>query len=593
MRQLISTIALSLGLITAFAPRLAAQSHGLPAGFAPGEEAKLHSYFHPRSSTSFTAPPSFPVRSMAEWEEIDQLVITWTSYTSTLRQIVRYAVDETNVLIICTDSNAVKSNLQTNGIPTTRVSFLQRPFDSVWMRDYGANTVYQNTVDSVLLVEWIYNRPRPDDDVLPEAIATKLGLPLYATTAAPHDLVNTGGNFHTDGMGTAFASELILDENAPGNSYGVTPKTAADIDTILHAYMGIERFITMPTLPYDGIHHIDMHWRLLDEETLLVGEYPAGMADGPQIEANLQYVLANHLSVWGTPYRVVRIQMPPDGSGLYPSQGPAWNPGDYRTYTNNVFVNRTLLLPIYEQQYDTAAIRVLKEELPGFRIIGIDCNSIIQASGALHCITREVGSADQLQIAHQRLRNTTNTTTPYGVTATIRHRSGITSATLYWTTDTLAGFQSVSLNPGSLVDNFYGSIPAQPAGTRVYYYIQATAMNGKTQVRPMTAPQGWWKFDVLGPVANTPGIDAHWRLDAPFPNPASAITCIPVYTPAPLNGRLSLYDMHGRLVEVLHQGGFPAGESKYFIQAQALAAGPYLLRLESESGSQSRHLMIR
>ena len=44
---------------------------------------------------------------------------------------------------------------------------------------------------------------------------------------------------------------------------------------------------------YDGIHHIDMHMKLLDESTLLVSEYPTGVADGPQIEANLQYVLSN------------------------------------------------------------------------------------------------------------------------------------------------------------------------------------------------------------------------------------------------------------------------------------------------------------
>lgn len=590
--RLLTPLLLLAACFTLAAPTHA-QSHGLPAGFAPGEEAALHSYLAPRSTSAFTAPPNFPLRAMAEWEEIDQLVITWTSYTSTLRQIVRYAVDETNVLIVCTDSNAVKNNLTTNGIPLTRVSFLQRPFDSVWMRDYGANTVYQNAVDSVLLVEWIYNRPRPNDDVLPEAIATELGLPLYATTAAPTDLVNTGGNFHTDGFGTAFASELILDENAPGNSYGVTPKTAADIDSILHNFMGIDRFITMPTLPYDGIHHIDMHWRLLDEETLLIGEYPSGMADGPQIEANLQYVLANHLSVWGTPYRVVRIQMPPDANGLYPSQGPAWNPGDYRTYTNNVFVNRTLLLPVYEQQYDSNAIRILKEELPGFRIIGIDCNSIIQASGALHCITREVGSADQLQIAHQRLRNTTDTQNPYPVTAIARHRSGIASATLFWTTDTLAGFQSITMNMGAQADTYTANIPAQTAGTRIYYYIAATAVNGKSQVRPITAPQGWWKFDVLAPVATDPANALAWSLAASFPNPASAITCIPVSSPSATQGRLSLYDIHGRLLQVLHEGHFPAGESKYFIQADRLAAGPYVLRLDGELGSQSRRLMVR
>ena len=35
-------------------------------------------------------------------------------------------------------------------------------------------------------------------------------------------------------------------------------------------FMGIERYIKMETLPYDEIHHIDMHMKLLDEETILM-----------------------------------------------------------------------------------------------------------------------------------------------------------------------------------------------------------------------------------------------------------------------------------------------------------------------------------
>ena len=42
-----------------------------------------------------------------------------------------------------------------------------------------------------------------------------------------------------------------------------------------------------------------MHMKLLNEETLLVGEYPTGIADGPQIEANIQYVLANFQNTFG------------------------------------------------------------------------------------------------------------------------------------------------------------------------------------------------------------------------------------------------------------------------------------------------------
>ena len=55
----------------------------------------------------------------------------------------------------------------------------------------------------------------------------------------------------------------------------------------MNKFLGVDRYIKMNTLPYDQIHHIDMHMKLLDEETLLVGQYPPGIADGPQIEANL------------------------------------------------------------------------------------------------------------------------------------------------------------------------------------------------------------------------------------------------------------------------------------------------------------------
>src|SRR5690348_6032002 len=108
--------------------------------------------------------------------------------------------------------------------------------------------------------------------------------------------------------------------------------------------------------------------------------------------------------------------MPPDAGGDYPNTG-----GDYRTYTNAVFVNKTIILPTYTQQYDTTAVRIYREALPGYNIQSINCNSIIPASGAIHCITKEVASADPLLISHQPLHDTYNTTTPYQVNALIKH----------------------------------------------------------------------------------------------------------------------------------------------------------------------------
>jgi agmatine deiminase len=295
----------------------------LPRGFTDFEWQQLQQQNSPpHTDRGIGTPPPLPVRTMAEWEELQALTITWAGQFNILAQIVEHSKEEVEVLIVCSDSTNVKNYLTNNyGLDNLdNVSFLEEPFNSIWIRDYAAIPVYANDVDSLWSVDWIYNRPwRPLDDALPDAIGAYFNMPVYSTTTPPEDMVNTGGNFNSDGMGTAFASDLILEENEWGNNYGVTPKTEAEIDQIMFDYMGIERYIKMSALPYDVIHHIDMHFRLLDEETLLVGEYPEGVSDGPQIEANIQYVLNNFNSSFGTPYKVIRVPMPPDFNGTYPS----------------------------------------------------------------------------------------------------------------------------------------------------------------------------------------------------------------------------------------------------------------------------------
>ncbi|MEZ5014720.1 MAG: agmatine deiminase family protein [Chitinophagales bacterium] len=473
-----------------------------------------------KMSDTYQEPPVSAVRASAEWEEIDALMVTWTSYIATVREIVRYAREECKVYIICSDSNSVKSDLTSHDIPLFNIYYVQEPFNSVWCRDYGQWNVYTHNVDSLYLIDWIYNRPRPDDDVIPSAIAERFDLPLYQTIVPPYDLVATGGNFMCDGLGTGFSSRLIYNENQ-GTGYSLEAKTEDEIDSIMHQFMGIDQYIMMETLPYDAIHHIDMHMKLLDEETLLVGEYPPGVADGPQIEENLNYILDNYTSSFGTPFKVVRIPMPPDATDDYPDDN-----GDYRTYTNFVFVNKTILMPAYEEAYDTTAIRILQEQLQGYRIVPINCNMIIKALGAIHCITKEVAASDPLFISHQPLSDTENTIDDYSVAARIMHRSGIQDATIYWTTDTTAAWNTADMTlTDAVTDTWTGAIPAHAAGTHIYYYIHADANSGKEQVRPITAPQGYWDFRITWPVAvNT--MEDIADCSCTFPQSRKVISCI-------------------------------------------------------------------
>jgi hypothetical protein len=327
---------------------------------------------------------------------------------------------------------------------------------------------------------------------------------------------------------------------------------------------------------------------------MLWGEFPAGISDGPQIEANLQYALTTHMSVFGTPYKMIRIPMPPSTSGAYP--GAPFGNGYYRTYANNVFVNKTVIVPFYREQYDTIARRVLEESLPGYKIVGIDVDNspenLISSSGAIHCITHSIGVEDPLLISHQRLEDTYDAVNDYFVSAFVKHRSGISDATLYWTTDTTAGYQAVSMsNTGT--DIWSGYIPAHPAGTEIFYYIQGNAVSGKTQVRPIVAPQGYWVFNVLGGTVSAPGlVNEGIGLEQPFPNPASAITCIPVSTTYNTYLKVYLTDVAGKVVAVLHNGAVTFGEHKYFIDARNYAQGSYFVVAETDNARMSKPIVI-
>jgi len=557
----------------------------LPKGMTE-EEKLMWPTFYSESllNKRIVSPPPGPVRAPGEWEEIQAITITWTSYQAVLAQIVKHAQLECKVIINCTDSNVVKNYLSSANVPiTSNIKFLHVPFNSVWIRDYGAQSVYKNEVDSLYLVDWKYNRPqRTNDDIMPLAHAAFLGLPIYEMSANPYLLFNTGGNLMHDGFGTSMSSKLILNEN-PSLS-------ETQINNLASSFWGTSRYIKFDVLPYDGINHIDMHMKLLDEETILLGEYPIGISDGPQIEANLQYLLANYNSVFGTPYRIVRIPMLPNSAGTsWPSTGAY-----YRTYTNAIFVNKTLIYPTYYQKYDTTAARILSEALPGYNLVGINCDpNPISASGAIHCITNSFGVENPLLIRHQSLRTINQNTDPIELSAIIKHKNGINSANVYYRVKGTQVFNQLNMVHNlTQTDLWEASIPAQSSGTKIEYYIKATANGGKIQNRPITAPDGYWTFEVSPSADIKEYISQSAKLHNPYPNPARAITCIPVESETRGEIKLELLDINGRIVKTLFEGETSEGMKNYFFDASEMSSGVYIIRLQTNNGSASKRIIV-
>lgn len=597
VKRATSSLATTLILALSVAPSSWSQTPNqpLPKGISEWEWQQWLA--HPLEldpSTSLRGIPSPPpgsnLRTAAEWEEIEVLAITWRDFPCILKQIAAASVEECRVVIfsenVSQTTNFLTGNTCGGPLSLDSVEVVDAPSNSIWIRDYGANTVYSEYNDGRVLVDWLYNRPRPDDDAIPDVLAAHMNLDLYSAIESPGDWMNTGGNWMSDGYGTAFASELVLEENMGGATWWTAypDHTVEEIDEIALDYHGIETYIRMPVLPFDGIHHIDMHMKLLDESTLMVSQYPEGIADGPQIEANLQYVLSNFTTKWGTPFEVIRIPSPPEWGGAYPDQN-----GDYLTYSNATFVNNTILLPTYYEEYDTTAMRIWKDAMPGYNVVGIDCDSgnddIIALGGAIHCITHSVAVADPLMISHLPLSDTDETETPYNVLAEISHRSGIAAATLSWSVNPDGPWSEVPMTEGFVEGGFFADIPAQSAGTTVHYFVTAEANSGKTGSRPMPAPEGWWSFDVVSEIngLDDPGSPSPWK--ALYPNPARDMACLELSIPKATDCAVTLHNSLGQTVRTLHSGVLQAGIQRVFVDASSLVPGPYLVTFITTEGT--------
>lgn len=506
----------------------------------------------------FTLPPGVPVRTLAEWEELEAIALTYdinfsNAKKNLIAQIAFHAKEEVKVLIFCGGASnilidLVKSELSRRGVVNQdNLFFIKKDFDQrIWIRDFGAHTVYENEVGKRILVDWLYDPNYDNADVLVSGETSDfLGTDLYTTTTDPYRLKLDGGNLQSDGLGMGIVSTHIFDDNPDYSEQ--------QLDVVTEQFMGIDKLIKLEKLPFDVIHHVDMHLKLLDEETLLVGQYPDSTADGPQIEANLKYLTENFKTSFDTDFKIKRIEMPADRGGKYPDEISGCSDlgkGCYYTYTNAFFINELILIPTYfgGQGADIEALNQWKEMMPGYKIVGINCDSIIKEYGAIHCVTKEIGVKDPLRIIHQKLDEVCQDSDSIQFSATIQHTSGIESATLFYSTDPTVGFQQRTM------DFFAGEIWETkianfPKGTEVTYFIRAFAQNGKTIARPMPAEKGGWTFEVG---CNSSGIFDQKVTDfglQVFPNPVS--DNFKIFSPEGVifSGNLLIYNGLGQVLK--------------------------------------------
>jgi agmatine/peptidylarginine deiminase len=272
-------------------------------------------------------------------------------------------------------------------LPAGAVRFVVAPTNSMWARDY-APLFHQHSDGEVGITDFAYvkmtgKEPRPDDNAVPKRVAVAMDLPVDSVP-----LTLEAGNLLTNGDGLCLTSDWVFHANAR-RGYGRTK-----IEQLLRERFGFRRWVVVRRLERERTGHVDMFVTFVAPNVAVVGKLnPAVDPRNAAIADKAAEILSVQQTSLG-PMKVHRIPMPPKANN------------HWRSYTNVVFANGTLLVPTFSDVDPAMQDEVLglyKRLLPGWKVVGINSDSVGGNFGLLHCLTRNVPayvSLDTIPPAH-------------------------------------------------------------------------------------------------------------------------------------------------------------------------------------------------
>jgi agmatine deiminase len=420
----------------------------------------------PMVSLSSLAPPVQPARSIAEFEPNEAVIIAYNcpidnkSGWGIPMSLIKDLADDLNVIIIgAGDGSSVKASLQSAGVNMSKCQFLNVPNNSWWTRDFTGWFIADGN-NKIGLIDFKFSLGWANDDAMAPKEATHLNVPCYSM-----DLVLTGGNYMTDGIGTAHSTILLSEDNKS--------LTKTQIDQRMKEYLGITNNVILPDAQGEWLKHIDCWAKFLSVDKVLVDSVPKSDARYKNYEDAAAYY-ANTNCSYGYKYKVYRA---------YISGSKTSDP-----YANSFICNNKVYLPFNGNSYDNAALNVYKKALPGYTIKTYLANNGAPwlPIDALHCRVHEIPDRNMLYVNHMPLFGKQCSTTGYKVNAGAVSYGGQSLKNgypkiIYKVNGGI--WDSISMTSAG-VDKYEATIPTQTNGSKVEYFIRAIDNTGKLANHP-------------------------------------------------------------------------------------------------------------
>jgi agmatine/peptidylarginine deiminase len=346
----------------------------LPIGFTDLEWKNRH-LIH-QMHRSATMPPTGNVRMVAEYEPMQGALIRYPFGIPVL--LIREFASSAKVYCLVTLQleEEAYSEMESGGVDMNNVEFILGPTDSYWTRDYGPWWIVDGN-GALGVVDFTYNRPRPNDNSVPGRVADYLNVQYFSA-----NLIATGGNIMTDGFGIAASTHITYTENPQCGTNDETSVPLAScevVDQTMSKYFGIETYHVVADPNDEYVDHIDCWGKFLSDSTLLLRQVPPGHAQYREIEKVVSYFNTT-TTVKGERWNIVRVYTPND-----------------EPYTNSFILNDKVFVPINNsEELDARAISTYENAMPGYTILPFSGNW--KSTDALHCRVKGIPDFSQYNL---------------------------------------------------------------------------------------------------------------------------------------------------------------------------------------------------
>ncbi|WP_457644451.1 agmatine deiminase family protein [Persephonella sp.] len=331
-------------------------------------------------------------RMPAEWEKHKGTITTYPQAYETFFdrldqardqfvQMVRYISEGETVYINVNGEEERKDLLKrlerfnVNG----DVKILINKTDDAWCRDYCPIFVKDKKGDTVALKfrfnSWGGKYPYENDEETGNRIPEILGYKKINI-----DMVLEGGSIEVNGKGSLLTTESCLLN--PNRNPDLSKE---EIEEKLRYYLGVEKIFWLGEgiVGDDTDGHIDDITRFVSEDTIVTAvEYNR---DDP----NYYPLIENYERLKSLKeFNIVKLPMPDPVYYKYPTDDEPYRlPA---SYANFYISNKAVVVPIFNCDKDSTALKILEKLFPDRKVVGIYAYDIVIGLGAFHCLTQQI-----------------------------------------------------------------------------------------------------------------------------------------------------------------------------------------------------------